>query len=35
MTHLTSFESRIKTIEVLTKKLASQKLSPEELDELV
>jgi hypothetical protein len=35
MIHLTSFESRIKTIEVLTKKLASQKLSPEELDELV
>jgi hypothetical protein len=35
MTHLTSFEGRIKTIEVLTKKLASQKLSPEELDELV
>ena len=35
MTHLTSFESRIKTIEVLTKKLESQKLSSEELEELV
>jgi hypothetical protein len=35
MTHLTSFESRIKTIEVLTKKLATQKLSSEELEELV
>jgi hypothetical protein len=35
MTHLTAFESRIKTIEVLTKKLATQKLSSEELDELV
>ena len=35
MTHLTSFESRIKTIEVLTKKLGSQKLSSEELEELV
>jgi hypothetical protein len=35
MTHLTAFESRIKTIEVLTKKLATQKLSSVELEELV
>jgi len=35
MTQLTSFESRIKTIEVLSKKLATKKLSSDELEELV